>query len=110
MHQPLHHLVADAPRDDAVLLDRALDTVLPAMLRQGSVVAWVPAPVRTVPAETLIESLRPEEPLDISGSVGGQTAGTAIQPAAGSQTQMTTPAPATAPSTPAPAPPPPAPQ
>jgi len=62
MHQPLHHLVADAPRDDAVLLDRALDTVLPAMLRQGPVVAWVPAPVRTVPAETLMESLRPEEP------------------------------------------------
>jgi pilus assembly protein CpaC len=54
----------------------------------------VPAPVRTVPAETLMESLRPEEPLDISGSVGGQTAGTAIQPATGSQTQMTTPAPA----------------
>jgi SRSO17 transposase len=41
MHQSLHHLVADAPWDDEVLLDRALDTVLPAMLRQGPVVAWV---------------------------------------------------------------------
>ncbi|MDQ1474432.1 MAG: hypothetical protein QOJ99_5912 [Bryobacterales bacterium] len=29
------------PGDDEVLLDRALDTVLPAMLRQGPVVAWV---------------------------------------------------------------------
>jgi SRSO17 transposase len=41
MHQSLHHLVADAPWDDEVLLDRALDTVLPAMLRQGPVIAWV---------------------------------------------------------------------
>lgn len=41
MHQCLHHLVADAPWDDEVLLDRALDTVLPAMLRQGPIVAWV---------------------------------------------------------------------
>jgi SRSO17 transposase len=41
MHQSLHHLVADAPWDDEVLLDRALDTVLPAMLRQGPVVAWI---------------------------------------------------------------------
>jgi SRSO17 transposase len=41
MHQSLHHLVADAPWDDEVLLDRALDTVLPAMLREGPVVAWV---------------------------------------------------------------------
>src|SRR3974377_326320 len=41
MHQSLHHFVADAPWDDEVLLDRALDTVLPAMLRQGPVVAWV---------------------------------------------------------------------
>jgi SRSO17 transposase len=41
MHQSLHHLVADAPWDDEALLDRALDTVLPAMLRQGPVVAWV---------------------------------------------------------------------
>lgn len=41
MHQSLHHLVADAPWDDETLLDRALDTVLPAMLRQGPVVAWI---------------------------------------------------------------------
>ena len=41
MHQRLHHLVADAPWDDEVLLDRALDTVLPAMLRQDPIVAWV---------------------------------------------------------------------
>ena len=41
MHQSLHHLVADAPWNDEILLDRALDTVLPAMLRQGPVVAWV---------------------------------------------------------------------
>ena len=41
MHQSLHHLVADAPWDDEVLLDRALDTVLPSLLRQGPVVAWV---------------------------------------------------------------------
>jgi SRSO17 transposase len=41
MHQSLHHLVADAPWDDEVLLDRALDTVLPCILRQGPVVAWV---------------------------------------------------------------------
>lgn len=41
MHQSLHHLVADAPWDDEALLDRALDTVLPSMLRQGPVVAWV---------------------------------------------------------------------
>jgi SRSO17 transposase len=41
MHQSLHHLVAEAPWDDEVLLDRALDTVLPAMLRQCPIVAWV---------------------------------------------------------------------
>ena len=41
MHQSLHHLVADAPWDDEALLDRALDTVLPSMLRQGPIVAWV---------------------------------------------------------------------
>ena len=41
MHQSLHHVVADAPWDDEALLDKALDTVLPAMLRQGPVVAWV---------------------------------------------------------------------
>jgi SRSO17 transposase len=41
MHQSLHHLVAEAPWDDERLLTRALDTVLPAMLRQGPIVAWV---------------------------------------------------------------------
>lgn len=41
MHQSLHHFVADAPWGDEAMLDRALDTVLPAMLRQGPVVAWV---------------------------------------------------------------------
>ena len=41
MHQSLHHLVAGAPWDDEALLDRALDTVLPSMLRHGPVVAWV---------------------------------------------------------------------
>ena len=41
MHQSLHHLVADAPWSDEAVLDSALDFVLPAMLRQGPVVAWV---------------------------------------------------------------------
>ncbi|MBZ5701982.1 MAG: transposase, partial [Acidobacteriia bacterium] len=41
MHQSLHHLVADAPWDDEALLDRALDTVLPAMLDRGPLVAWI---------------------------------------------------------------------
>lgn len=41
MHQSLHHLVADAPWDDEVLLDRALDTVLASMLQREPVVAWV---------------------------------------------------------------------
>lgn len=41
MHQSLHHLVAEAPWDDEVLLDRALDTVLPSMRRQSPIVAWV---------------------------------------------------------------------
>ena len=41
MHQSLHHLVATAPWNDETLLDRALDTVLASMLRQGPVVAWV---------------------------------------------------------------------
>lgn len=41
MHQSLHHVVADAPWSDEAVLDRCLDFVLPAMLRQGPVVAWV---------------------------------------------------------------------
>ena len=41
VHQSLHHLVADAPWSDEAVLDSSLDFVLPAMLRQGPVVAWV---------------------------------------------------------------------
>jgi SRSO17 transposase len=41
MHQSLHHLVADAPWSDEAVLDAALDSVLPAMLARGPVVAWV---------------------------------------------------------------------
>lgn len=41
MHQSLHHLVAAAPWNDEAVLDRALDSVLPAMLARGPVVAWV---------------------------------------------------------------------
>ena len=41
MHQSLHHLVADAPWSDEPVLDAVLDSVLPAMLARGPVVAWV---------------------------------------------------------------------
>ena len=41
MHQSLHHLVADAPWSDEAVLDAVLDSVLPAMLARGPVVAWV---------------------------------------------------------------------
>ena len=41
MHQSLHHVVADAPWSDEAVLDRCLDFVLPALLRQEPVVAWV---------------------------------------------------------------------
>jgi DDE superfamily endonuclease len=41
MHQSLHHVVADAPWSDEVVLDRCLDFVIPAMLRRDPVVAWV---------------------------------------------------------------------
>lgn len=41
MHQSLHHLVAEAPWDNELLLDRVLDTALPSMLRQSPIVAWV---------------------------------------------------------------------
>jgi SRSO17 transposase len=41
MHQSLHHLVADAPWSDEAVLDRALDSVLLAMLDRGPVVAWI---------------------------------------------------------------------
>jgi SRSO17 transposase len=41
MHQSLHHLVADAPWNDDAVLDRCLETVVPALLRRDPVVAWV---------------------------------------------------------------------
>jgi len=41
MHQSLHHLVADAPWSDEAVLDGCLDTVIPSMLRDEPVVAWV---------------------------------------------------------------------
>jgi SRSO17 transposase len=41
MHQSLHHVVADAPWSDEAVLDRSLESVIPAMLRQEPVVAWV---------------------------------------------------------------------
>ena len=41
MHQSLHHVVADAPWSDEAVLDRCLEFVIPAMLRQDPVVAWV---------------------------------------------------------------------
>jgi SRSO17 transposase len=41
MHQSLHHVVADAPWSDEAVLDRSLDSVIPAMLRRDPVVAWV---------------------------------------------------------------------
>ena len=39
--QSLHHLVAKAPWSDQTLLDHARQQVLPAMQKQGPVVAWV---------------------------------------------------------------------
>ena len=41
MHQSLHHVVADAPWSDEAVLDRCLESVIPAMLRDEPVVAWV---------------------------------------------------------------------
>src|SRR6201998_4769324 len=41
MHQSLHHVVADAPWSDEAVLDSSVDLVVPAMLKQGPVVAWV---------------------------------------------------------------------
>jgi SRSO17 transposase len=40
-HQSLHHFVADAPWSDEALLTRVRDQVLPAMEKQGPVVAWI---------------------------------------------------------------------
>ena len=41
MRQSLHHLVAKAPWSDAVLLEQVRNYVLPAMQKQGPVVAWI---------------------------------------------------------------------
>ena len=41
MRQSLHHLVAKAPWSDDALLEQVREQVLPAMRKQGSVVAWV---------------------------------------------------------------------
>jgi SRSO17 transposase len=41
MHQSLHHLVADAPWNDQEMLGQIRQQVLPAMQKQGSVVAWI---------------------------------------------------------------------
>ena len=41
MRQSLHHLVAKAPWSDEVLLEQVRHHVLPAMQKQGPVVAWI---------------------------------------------------------------------
>jgi SRSO17 transposase len=41
MRQSLHHLVAKAPWSDEVLLEQVRNQVLPAMRKQGPVVAWI---------------------------------------------------------------------
>jgi len=41
MHQSMHHLVADAPWEDEILLKRVREEVLPAMIQEASVEAWV---------------------------------------------------------------------
>ena len=41
MRQSLHHLVAKAPWSDATLLEEVRKQVLPAMQKQGPVVAWI---------------------------------------------------------------------
>ena len=41
MRQSLHHLVAKAPWSDEVLLEEVGQYVLPNMLKQGPVVAWI---------------------------------------------------------------------
>jgi SRSO17 transposase len=41
MRQSLHHLVAKAPWSDETLLDEVRKQVLPAMRKQGPVVAWI---------------------------------------------------------------------
>ena len=41
MHQSLHHLVADAPWNDEQVLEHVRQRVLPAMQKNGEVVAWI---------------------------------------------------------------------
>src|SRR5487761_2357524 len=41
MRQSLHHLVAKAPWSDEVMLEQVRNYVLPAMQKQGPVVAWI---------------------------------------------------------------------
>src|SRR5258708_25743155 len=41
MHQSLHHVVADAPWSDDALLGEVRDAVVPAIQKQGAVVAWI---------------------------------------------------------------------
>jgi SRSO17 transposase len=41
MHQSLHHLVATAPWNDEEMLAQVRQRVLPAMEKQGPVVAWI---------------------------------------------------------------------
>ena len=41
MHQSLHHLVADAPWNDEEMLEQVRRQVLPAMHKNGPVVAWI---------------------------------------------------------------------
>jgi SRSO17 transposase len=41
VHQSLHHFVANAPWSDEALLERVRHSVLPAMKRNGPVIAWI---------------------------------------------------------------------
>ena len=41
MRQSLHHFVANAPWSDEVMLEQVREQVLPAMQKQGPVVAWI---------------------------------------------------------------------
>src|SRR5260370_39097433 len=41
MHQSLHHLVADAPWNDDVLLGEVRDAIVPAMQKQDAGVSWI---------------------------------------------------------------------
>ena len=40
-HQSLHHVVAHAPWSDEALLERVREEVLPAMMQEGRLVAWI---------------------------------------------------------------------